>query len=103
MTWFAVLITAAAAWLQKYLGYLVPESLVAGPRAQLAAALVPVGLLAALIAVSTFTTEGAVSIDARVAGLAAAAVALMLRAPFLLVLVVAAATAALLRVFGLAS
>ncbi|MET3960451.1 hypothetical protein ABIE44_000385 [Marmoricola sp. OAE513] len=37
------------------------------------------------------------TIDARLAGLGAAAVALLLRAPFLLVVVVSAATAALLR------
>lgn len=101
--WLAVVATSVAAWLQKYLGYLVPERLVAGPRAQLAATLVPVGLLAALIAVSTLTTDGTVSIDARIAGLAAATVALILRAPFLLVLVVAAATAGLLRALGLSA
>ncbi len=103
MSWFAVVATAAAAWFQKYLGYLVPERLVAGPRARLAAALVPVGLLAALIAVSTLTTDGSVVVDARIAGLGAATVALILRAPFLLVLVVAAATAALIRALGLSA
>jgi hypothetical protein len=40
-------------------------------------------------------------IDARVAGVAAAIIALMLRAPFLVVVLVAAIVAALLRASGL--
>lgn len=103
MSWAAVLITSVLAWLQKYLGHLVPEAWVEEPRVARAAALLPVGLLAALIAVSTVTTNGEVSVDARLAGLAAAFVALLLRAPFLVVLLVAAATAAGLRALGLAT
>ena len=41
--------------------------------------------------------DGALVLDARLAGLGVAAVLLALRAPFLLVLAAAAATAALLR------
>jgi hypothetical protein len=52
--------------------------------------------------VQTFSTGSAVTVDARVAGLAAAIVALALRAPFLVVILVAAATAAVLRGAGLA-
>jgi branched-subunit amino acid transport protein len=59
--------------------------------------LIPVALLAALVAVQVFADGTRVTIDARAAGLAAAVVALMLRAPFLVVVFVAAATAALLR------
>ena len=58
--------------------------------------------LAALVGVQTFSTGSAVTVDARVAGLAAAIVALALRAPFLVVILVAAATAAVLRGAGLA-
>ena len=46
---------------------------------------------------------GHLVLDARVAGLAAAAVALLLRAPFLVVILVAAAVAAALRALGWAS
>ena len=63
----------------------------------------PVALLAALIAVQVFATgdrDGQhLTIDARAAGLGVAAVALLLRAPFLLVVVLAALTAALLRLW----
>jgi branched-subunit amino acid transport protein len=103
MSTIAVLVTSLLAWLQKYVGHLVPRRWVEGERVSRAAALLPVALLAGLIAVSTLSTSDGISVDARVAGLAAAFVALVLRAPFLLVLVVAAATAALLRVAGLAA
>ena len=43
------------------------------------------------------TEDGTVTLDARAAGVGVAVVALMLRAPFLLVVVLAAATAALVR------
>jgi hypothetical protein len=61
-----------------------------------------VALLAALVAVQTFDGGGRVVLDARAAGLAAAVLALVLRAPFLLVIVIAAATAAALRALGAA-
>ena len=64
-----------------------------GVRVQRVAVLLPVALLAALIATQTFG-EG---VDARAAGLAAAVVAIVLRAPFLVVVAVAAVTTALLR------
>ena len=47
--------------------------------------LLPVALLAALAAVQTFATGDTLVLDARVAGVAVAAVALLLRAPFLVV------------------
>jgi uncharacterized membrane protein len=54
-------------------------------------------LLAALIATNTLAHGKSLVIDERVAGLAAAAVALALRAPVLAVVVIAAATTAFLR------
>jgi hypothetical protein len=63
----------------------------------------PVALLAALVAVQTFAQGQALVVDARVAGLAAAVVALLLRAPFLVVIIVAAVTAAGLRALGWAT
>jgi branched-subunit amino acid transport protein len=54
-------------------------------------------LLAALIATNTFASGKHLVVDARVAGLGAAAVALMLRAPVLVVIIVAAVVTAGLR------
>lgn len=100
MNGLAVVVTSLLAWVQKALGHAVPQAWVSGARTARAAALLPVGLLAALIAVSALTTSGAVAIDARLVGLGAAFVALLLRAPFLVVLLVAAAAAAAARALG---
>lgn len=103
MNWAAVLLVSLGAFAEKYLGYKVPESWYRNERLTGIIAALPVGLLAALIAVSALSSETGISVDARVVGLAAAFVALLLRAPFLLVLVVAAATAATFRALGWAS
>ena len=57
--------------------------------------------LAALVAVQTFTTSGALALDARAIALVVAAVALALRAPFVVVVLLAAVVAAVLRAAGL--
>lgn len=54
-------------------------------------------LLAALVAINTFGDGQALTLDARVAGVAAGAVAVWRRAPVLLVLLVAAGTTAAIR------
>ena len=100
-TWIAVLATAAGCYAFKLAGLTVPQRMLAAPRVRRFAELVPVALLAALSAVQTATNGQAFDLDpARLAGLGAAVVALVLRAPFLLVIVVAAATAAVLRAAG---
>jgi hypothetical protein len=63
--------------------------------------MLPVALLSALVAVQTFTAPGGgLTLDARAAGMAVAVIALVFRAPFLLVVILAAATAATLRAIG---
>jgi branched-subunit amino acid transport protein len=59
--------------------------------------LLPAALLSALVVVQTFADGKALVLDARAAGLAAALVAVALRASVLIVLLVAAVTAAGLR------
>jgi branched-subunit amino acid transport protein len=97
--WAAVLAGAAGCYLLKLAGLSVPERLLAGYRTRVLAALLPVALLSALIAVQTFTDGRHLAIDARAGGLLAALVALLLRAPFLVVVAAAAVTTALLRLF----
>ena len=57
-------------------------------------------LLAALVATQAFAADEELVIDERAAGLLAAGVAILLRAPLLVVVLVAAATAAGLRAAG---
>jgi len=95
--WLAVLVTAAGCYGLKLLGQLAPARLLEHPPAARVSALLPVALLAALAAVQTLATGTSLVLDARLAGVAAAVVAILLRAPFLVVVAAAAVTAALVR------
>lgn len=96
--WIAVLATGLGCYALKLSGLIVPQRVLADPRVRRFTELVPVALLTALVAVQTLADGRALELDApRLAGLGAAVVALLLRAPFLVVLAVAASTAALLR------
>ena len=98
MTWWAIIGAGIGCYLLKLAGLSLPARVLEHPLVERVADLIPVALLAALVAVQVFTNGTALTIDARAAGLAAAVVALVLRAPFLVVVFVAAATAGLLRV-----
>lgn len=98
--WLAVLASSAVVYATKLAGHLVPRRLLDDPRITRTAALITVALLAALVAVQTATGGGTVQLDARLAALVVAAVALILRAPFIVVVVLAAVSAAVLRALG---
>jgi hypothetical protein len=99
--WTTVLFASGLAFALKFLGYVVPHQVLDGAVVSRITAMLPVALLSGLVAVQTFTvTGGSLTMDARAAGLAVAVTALLLRAPFLVVVVLAAATAATLRVLG---
>ena len=98
MIWLGVLACAVGCYALKLAGVSVPASVLERPLVQQIADLLPVALLAALIAVQVFSTDDRnLTIDARLAGLGAAVVALLLRAPFLVVVIASALTAALIR------
>ena len=95
--WTAILVTAVGCYVLKLAGLSVPQTWLEQPLVNRIADMMPVALLAALVAVQTFSTGQDLTIDARLAGVGAGFVALLLRAPFLVVIVVAAVTTALLR------
>ena len=97
MIWAAVLGTALGCYLWKVLGLSVPERWLRDPRAERIASALPVALLAALVAVQSVSDGRQLVLDARLAGLVGGAVAVLLRAPFLVVVAVAASVAAALR------
>jgi len=70
-------------------------------RVQGVVALLAPALLSALVATNTFGSGQTLVADARVIGVAVAALAIMLRAPILLVVIVAAASAAVARLAGI--
>lgn len=101
--WIAVLVTSAGCYALKLAGLTVPQRVLSNARVRRFAELVPVALLAALSAVQAVASGQAFELDpARLAGMGAGVVALLLRAPFLVVIVVAAGTAAVLRAAGIA-
>jgi uncharacterized membrane protein len=95
--WAGVLIGAAGCYVTKLLGLSVPRRLLDHPRVQRVADILPIALLAALAAIQTFADGRDLTIDARVAGVGVALVAIRLRAPFIVVVTLAAAVTALAR------
>ena len=98
--WVAVLAGSLGCYLLKLAGLSVPAAWVEQPWVARVVDFVPAALLAALVAVQTFTSGHDLVIDSRLAGLAAAAVALALRAPFIVVLLLAGAAGALVHVLA---
>jgi branched-subunit amino acid transport protein len=102
MIWAAVLGCAAGCYLLKLAGLSVPPGVLERPVVRRVADLIPVALLAALVAVQVFARSASdgsqhLTVDARLAGLAAAVMTLLLRAPFIVVVLAAAVVAALVR------
>jgi branched chain amino acid efflux pump len=101
VTWVALLVASAVCFGLKLAGHLVPEHWLAQPRVARTAGLVTVALLSALVAVQAFTDGQRLVVDARLPALLVAALALALRAPFVVVVLLAALTAAGLRALGM--
>ena len=99
MIWLAVLAACAGCYLCKLAGLSVPGNVLKRPLLRRIAELLPVGLLAALVATGALADGQTLTAGPRLVGLAAAVVALALRAPFLVVVVTAAAAAALTRLW----
>ncbi|NUP67025.1 MAG: AzlD domain-containing protein [Nonomuraea sp.] len=98
--WWAIAVVCLGCYALKLAGLAAPRRVLDHPAVRRFAELVPVTLLAALIAVQMFTEQGELAFDpARTAGLGAAVVALLLRAPFLVILAAAAVVTALARMF----
>ena len=71
------------------------------PRVQSVVAMLAPALLAALVATATFGSGQQLVADARIIGVAVAVGALLLRAPILVVVILAAAGAAVARLVGI--
>jgi len=95
--WTALLVGSAGCYALKLAGLSVPPHLLQHPRVQRIAELLPIALLAALVGTQTFASGRHLQIDARLAGVLVAVVLVWRRAPFLVVVFSAAATAAALR------
>jgi branched-subunit amino acid transport protein len=98
--WASILIASFGTYAEKLIGYMLPHHMLERESIRRMTGLLPVSLLAALVAVQTFAINQTLVIDARVLGLAVAVVALLLRAPFLVVIIAAAASTAIVRWLG---
>jgi hypothetical protein len=97
--WAAILVSSVLVYSWKFFGYLVPEKFVSNPKIKELAALLTVALLAALVGIQTFVSAEGLSVDARVPAIVAAGILFYLRVPFVVVVIVAAAIAALIRLW----
>ena len=100
-SWTIVIAVGAGTMAIKAAGPLLLGSRPLPASVQRVVALLAPALLAALVATAALGMGQRLVIDARMIGLGAAALALVLRAPVLLVVVIAAATAAVARLIGL--
>lgn len=98
--WLWILTACVLAYAWKLVGYLVPAKLLENPRMSRIAGTMTIGLLASLTVVNAVATGQSLVLDARIGALIAAAVALLFRAPFLVVVLTGAGTAAGLRLLG---
>jgi hypothetical protein len=92
--WIGVIGTSVIAYALKFAGHSVPEKFLSHPLIKRINLLIPIALLSALVAVQSVTTKSAIVIDHRIAGLSAAVLALVFKAPFPIVVLSAAITSA---------
>ena len=95
--WWAILGAGVGCYLLKLAGLSVPSRVLDRPLMSRVADLIPIALLAALVAVQVFAGEQSLELDARAFGLGVGVVLLVMRAPFLVVVFGASLAAALLR------
>lgn len=100
MLWVAVIAASVLSFGQKWLGYQAPPDVLDRPRIARITTLLPIALLGALVATQTAASGAEIVLDARLAALSVAAVLLLARAPFLMVVIAAAVAAAGLRALG---
>jgi len=96
-TWDTILIASVCILVLKIAGYLVPPSLLEKPTPTRITSLLTIALLAGLVATETVTTGSQVVVDARIPAVIVAAGLFALRVPFIVVIIVAAVVAALIR------
>jgi len=98
--WFWIIVACVVGFLTKLVGYLVPRKWLTNPRVARIAGTLTIGLLASLTVANTVATGQTLALDSRLGALVAAGVALWLKAPFLVVVIVGALAAAGLRLLG---
>jgi hypothetical protein len=99
--WTWVLLACAIAYVTKLTGYLLPQAVLDRPVFHELAGALTVGLLASLTMMNTVGKGQAIALDSRLLALAAGAIALKLKAPYIVVVIAGALAAAIGRRCGL--
>lgn len=99
--WPAVLIASLGCYAEKLAGYLLPERVLNRRVVHHVAALLPVALLTGIVTVQAITTKQDITFDARVPGMVVGVALMARRTNFLVMVVCASATTALVRQLGL--
>lgn len=101
MTWTIVLVLTAGVAVQRFAGmFLGGPVLVRFPALGRLATLIPAAVVTAVIVQLTVGVGSSLTVDARAAGMAVAAILVWRRAPFVAVVVAAAAVTAAIRALG---
>ncbi len=95
--WTVVIASSIIALILKITGYIVPEKYLEKPKIKSITNYVPIVMLSSLVIVQTFSQGQTVVFDTRLLGLVAAFLLLILRAPFIVVVIAAAVVSAVFR------
>ena len=95
--WIAVIAASLAVYSWKILGSMLPERVLNHPKINRLATFLTVALMAGLVGVQGFVNNREISLDARLPALLLAVLLAILRVPFILIVIAAAATAAGVR------
>ena len=99
MTWLVIAVVGVVTILFKASGPVLLGTRQLPPRVNALVEVLAPAMLAALVVTQTVGGDREIVLDERLAGIAAGAVAIRLRAPLIVVMIVAAAIAALIRLF----
>lgn len=99
MSWVVIVVVGAATMLFKASGPVLLGQRQLPPRVAAVVAVLAPAMLAALVVTQAVAGDHELVLDERLAGIAAGGAAIALRAPLVVVMVVAAAVTALIRLF----
>lgn len=97
ITWAVVGALTVGVYGQRVIGAVLVDTRKVSAKWQTVLAAVPMAVIVAVVALQTVTANGTLAIDARLAGVTAAALCAWRRLPMVVTVVAAAATTALVR------
>jgi hypothetical protein len=96
-----VIVASLIAFGLKFAGFLVPKAILENDLFKKIIPVLPIGMLSGLIAVQVLAEKQSIVFDGRLVGVAVGIVALIFRAPFIVVVILAALVTAVGRANGL--